>query len=161
VARGPDVGDRAPDFELDSTRGRIQLSERLRNGAVLLVFYPGDDTPVCTRQLCDYRDNLAVFQDLGVDVLALNPQSLASHESFAEKHGLPFPLCADEDKAVCRAYDAVGLLGTTRRALFLVDRHGVVRYRKVDLPIFRRTADELHGVLDGLQLQGTGREEPT
>jgi len=161
VARGPDVGDCAPDFELESTGGRIRLSERLQKGAVLLVFYPGDETPVCTRQLCDYRDHLSVFQDLGVDVLALNPQPLASHRSFAEKHDLPFPLCADEDKAVCRAYDAVGLLGTTKRALFLVDRNGVVRYRKVDLPIFRRTADELRGVLGGLDLAAASPREST
>jgi peroxiredoxin Q/BCP len=157
VASGPDVGDRAPDFELESTEGPVRLSERLEKSAVLLVFYPGDDTPVCTRQLCDYRDNLDVFRGLGVDVLAVNPQSLASHRAFAEKHDLPFPLCADEDKAVCRAYGAVGLLGMTRRALFLVDRQGVVRYRKVDLPVFRRTADELREALGGLDGIGETR----
>jgi peroxiredoxin Q/BCP len=153
VASGPDVGDRAPDFELESTEGPVRLSERLEKSAVLLVFYPGDDTPVCTRQLCDYRDNLGVFRDLGVDVLGVNPQSLDSHRAFAEKHQLPFPLCADQDKTVCKAYGATGLLGMTKRALFLVDRQGVVRYRQVDLPIFRRTADELRealGALDGL-----------
>jgi peroxiredoxin Q/BCP len=152
VADAPDIGDRAPDFQLASTAGPIHLQERLAESAVLLVFYPGDDTPVCTRQLCDYRDNLAAFRDLGVDVLAVNPQPLDSHRSFAEKHDLPFPLCADEDKAVCRAYGATGLLGMTKRALFLIDRTGVVRYRKVDLPIFRRTADELQTVISELDL---------
>jgi peroxiredoxin Q/BCP len=153
VASGPDVGDLAPDFTLESTQGPVTLSERLEKSAVLLVFYPGDDTPVCTRQLCDYRDNLGEFRGLGVEVLAVNPQPIDSHESFAEKHGLPFPLCSDPDKRVCNAYGASGLLGMTKRALFLVDRNRRVRYRKVDLPIFRRTADELREVLSGLDLQ--------
>lgn len=153
MASGPDVGDLAPDFTLESTQGPVTLSERLEKSAVLLVFYPGDETPVCTRQLCDYRDNLGEFRGLGVEVLAVNPQPMDSHESFAEKHGLPFPLCSDPDKRVCNAYGASGLLGMTKRALFLVDRNRRVRYRKVDLPIFRRTADELREVLSGLDLQ--------
>lgn len=153
MAHAPDVGERAPDFELPSTQGPVRLSDRLAKSAVLLVFYPGDDTPVCTRQLCDYRDNLSAFRDLGVDVIAVNPQPLASHASFAEKHDLPFPLCADEDKSVCKAYGASGLLGMTKRALFLVGRDGTVRYQKVDLPIFRRTAEELRGVIDSLDLE--------
>ncbi|MDH3214388.1 MAG: redoxin domain-containing protein, partial [Myxococcales bacterium] len=74
MAPTPAVGDRAPDFTLPSTEGSISLAERLASQAVLLVFYPGDDTPVCTRQLCDYSDHMAVFADLGVDVLAVNPQ---------------------------------------------------------------------------------------
>jgi len=155
VAHAPAVGERVPDFELPSTQGPVRLSKRLAKGAVLLVFYPGDDTPVCTRQLCDYRDHLGAFRDLGVDVIACNPQSLASHERFAAKHDLPFPLCADEDKAVCRAYGATGLLGMTRRALFLVGRDGKVRYQKMDLPIFRRSADELRGVIGELDLETT------
>jgi peroxiredoxin Q/BCP len=155
VAQAPDVGDRAPDFELPSTQGPVRLSDRLAKSAVLLVFYPGDDTPVCTRQLCDYRDHLGGFRDLGVDVVAVNPQPLASHERFAEKHDLPFPLCADEDKSVCKAFDAVGLLGMTKRALYLVGRDGTVRYRKVDLPVFRRTAEELREVIDSLDLEAT------
>ncbi len=152
MASGPDVGDVAPDFALASTAGKIQLSERLKQGAVLLVFYPGDDTPVCTRQLCDYRDNLSVFADLGVEVLALNPQSLASHEAFAKKHCLPFPLLADGDREVCRAYGAAGLLGMTKRALVLVGRDGRVKYRRTDLPVFRRTAAELRQVIARLDL---------
>lgn len=152
MARGPETGETAPDFTLESTKGTIRLSERLAKSAVLLVFYPGDDTPVCTRQLCDYRDSLGDFRGLGVDVIAVNPQSLDSHRRFAEKHDLPFPLCADPDRSVCRAYGAVGMLGTTRRVLFLVDRQGCVRYRRVDLPFLRRTAEELRPILDGLDL---------
>jgi peroxiredoxin len=151
MARRLAVGDPAPDFTRPSTRGPITLSERWRERAVLLVFYPGDETPVCTKQLCDYRDNLSVFTDLGVDVLAVNPQSLASHERFAEKHDLPFPLLSDEDGELCRAYDAVGLLGMTRRALVLVGRDGRVKWLRSDLPIFRRSADELREIIGGLE----------
>ena len=153
MASGPQVGDEAPDFRLDSTRSEIRLSERLAHGPVLLVFYPGDDTPVCTRQLCDYRDNLSVFSDLGVEVIAVNSQSLASHREFAEKHGLPFALVSDPKRETCAAYGALGLLGMTRRALFLIGDDGRVLYRRVDLPIFRRTAEELRGVLAGLGLR--------
>ena len=75
MANHPDVGEQAPDFTLPSTQGEITLSKLRAKGAVLLVFYPGDDTPVCTKQLCNYRDNLSSFADLGVQVVALNPQS--------------------------------------------------------------------------------------
>ena len=152
MARPPDSDEIAPDFTLPSTDGEITLSERLARGNVLLVFYPGDDTPVCTRQLCDYRDNLKIFSDLAVDVLAINSQSLESHERFAKRHALPFPLLSDGDKSVCRSYGAVGLLGTTKRALVLIDRDGRIRWRCTDLPIFRRSAEEIREVLSDLNL---------
>ena len=110
MASHPYVGDKAPDFTLPSTQGDVTLSQRLANGPVLLVFYPGDDTPVCTKQLCDYRDNLAVFSELGVQVIALNRQPLASHEKFAKKHTLPFPVAADEDGKCLQALRRVGPL---------------------------------------------------
>lgn len=144
---GLEIGDPAPDFTLQSTRGEVTLSKALAAGDVLLVFYPGDDTPVCTKQLCDYRDNLAVFGELGVQVLGINPQSLSSHERFASKHDLPFPLLADPDKATCRAYGAIGLLGMTKRALVLIGRDGRVRWQRADLPIFHRSAAELRDVI--------------
>ena len=152
MASSPGIGDTAPDFTLPSTEGTIRLSDRLEQRAVLLVFYPGDDTPVCTRQLCDYRDHLEIFAGLGVDVLAINPQPLDSHERFAKKHALPFPLISDEDRTVCRAYGASGLLGMTKRALVLIGRDGRVRWRRTDLPVFRRTADELRDVISELDL---------
>jgi peroxiredoxin len=150
MASAPEVGEVAPDFTLPSTEGEIRLSERLGSGNVLLVFYPGDDTPVCTRQLCDYRDNLAVFEDLGVEVFGINPQSLASHRRFAEKHGLTFPLLSDEDRSVCRAYGAVGLFGNAKRALVLIGANGRIRYTRTDLPIFHRSALELEEIITGL-----------
>lgn len=154
MASTPHVGDEAPDFNLPSTEGPVVLSERLRQGAVLLVFYPGDDTPVCTRQLCDYRDNLRAFEELGVQVMGINPQGLDSHRQFARKHGLTFPLLSDGDKRVCRSYDALNLLGMARRALVLVGRDGRVRWRRTDFPVFHRTAAELREILAGLELEG-------
>ena len=150
MARPPEVGDSAPDFTLSSTQGEISLLARSRERDVLLVFYPGDDTYVCTRQLCDYRDHLDVFADLGVDVLGINPQSLDSHRAFAEKHALPFPLLCDSDKSVCRAYGALGLLGMAKRALVLIGRDRRVRWKRVDLPIFHRNTSELKEVITGL-----------
>jgi peroxiredoxin len=149
----PQVGDLAPDFTLPGTQGSITLSERLKRRAVLLVFYPGDDTPVCTRQLCDYRDHLKDFETLGVDVLALNPQPLDSHQRFASKHGLSFPLLSDADSKVCRSYGAVGLLGMTKRALVLIGRDRRIRWRHTDLPIFRRSAEELRSRISELRLE--------
>ena len=152
MAKNLDVGDAAPDFTLPSTQGDLTLSKRLASGAVLLVFYPGDDTPVCTKQLCDYRDNLGVFQKLGIQVVALNPQSEDSHGKFAEKHRLPFPVAADAGGAVTRAYGARGLFGMTKRALVLVGRDGRIAWRKTDFPIFYETADDVRTAVERLSL---------
>jgi peroxiredoxin len=150
MAGTPAPGDVAPDFTLSSTQGEVSLAKLLEKGAVLLVFYPGDDTPVCTRQLCDYRDNLAVFEGLGVQVLALNPQSEASHAKFAAKHRFPFPVAADADGKVCKLYGAAGLFGTTKRALVLVGRDGRVKWRRTDFPLFHQTADDVRRAVEAL-----------
>ena len=152
MAKGPQVGDPAPDFTLPSTEGETTLSQRLSGGPVLLVFYPGDDTTVCTRQLCDYRDNLAVFAELGVQVLGINPQSLESHEAFAKKHNLPFPLVSDDGGSVCRQYAALNFLGMAKRALVLVGRDGRVLWRRTDLPVFHQSASALDEVLHQMEL---------
>lgn len=144
------VGDLAPDFTLDSTQGEVTLSKLLATGDVLLVFYPGDDTPVCTKQLCDYAENLSVFSDLGVQVLGINPQPMGSHEKFAAKYDLPFALVSDPDKSACKAYDAVGMFGMTKRALVLVGSNGLVRWTRSDLPIFHRSAAELQDLISNL-----------
>ena len=152
MAQTPDVGEPAPDFTLPSTQGEITLSKRLAQGPVLLVFYPGDDTPVCTRQLCNYRDNLEVFGSLGVQVLALNPQSEKSHERFAKRHDLPFPLLSDAKGSVCKQYGALNLLGMAKRALVLVGRDGYVKWRRTDFPIFHQSADDVRRAIAELDL---------
>jgi peroxiredoxin Q/BCP len=99
-----------------------------RGQPVVLVFYPGDDTPVCTKQLNSYNTELSAFESVGAQVLALSAQDLESHEQFASKHGFQFPLLADTDKTVAGLYGTVGPLGFPRRSVFVIDGQGVVRY---------------------------------
>ena len=91
---------------------------------VVLAFYPGDDTMVCTKQLCSYQDDLSMLSDLGAVLWGVSTQGLDSHERFAKKRGLTFPLLADVDKKVHRAYGTAGRLGLPRRAVFVVDAGG-------------------------------------
>ncbi|MBM3638441.1 MAG: peroxiredoxin [Actinobacteria bacterium] len=121
------VGDVAPDFTLPGTGGTYTLSQ-FRGQAVVLVFYPGDDTPVCTKQLNTYNDDLSEFTQVGAQVLAISAQDMASHETFASKHGFGFPLLADTDKSVAQMYGTVGPLGFPRRSVFVVNATGVVMY---------------------------------
>ncbi|MBI2709989.1 MAG: peroxiredoxin [Actinobacteria bacterium] len=128
----PKVGDEAPDFTLpgvrDGEEGTWTLSE-LRGGPVVLVFYPGDGTPVCTRQLNAYTSDMAAFAEVGASVLALSPQGVESHRAFAEKErGFAFPLLADEDKAVGGAYGVLGPLGFYRRSVFVVAPDGRIAW---------------------------------
>jgi peroxiredoxin Q/BCP len=127
------VGDRAPQFELPGTGGRSYRLADYRGSGVILAFYPGDFTPVCTKQFCSYRDDGDRIEALGVPMLGISPQSVESHERFAAKHGLRVPLLADTDKRVARAYGALGPARMVRRSVFLVDGEGVVRYRHVAL----------------------------
>jgi thioredoxin-dependent peroxiredoxin len=127
------VGEEAPQFELEGTGSRTyRLSDFLGTG-VILAFYPGDFTPVCTRQFCSYRDDGDRLEALGVPMMGISPQSVESHERFADRHGLTVPLLSDPGKKVARTYGAVGPGGFLRRSVFLVDGEGVLRYRHVAL----------------------------
>jgi peroxiredoxin Q/BCP len=147
------VGDPAPDFTLPSTEGPFHLHERLREGAVLIVFYPKDGTLVCTRQLCNYRDHVSEFEELDVALVGVNHDGLASHQAFAEKLKLGFPLCADVERTVCHAYGALGELWRARRVLVLVGEDGRVWWRHAELRLFRRSADELLQVIRQLRAE--------
>jgi peroxiredoxin Q/BCP len=119
-------GDTAPDFELTDDRNRkVRLSSLLREGPLILYFYPADFTPVCTREACMFRD---VHEDLaarGVRVLGVSTQAPETHARFRQRHGLPFPLLADTDKSVARAYGALGFLGLAlRRISYLIGKDG-------------------------------------
>ena len=125
----PQVGDAAPEFTLPGTGGRDYSLAEFRGRPVLLVFYPGDNTPVCTTQLNAYSDDFDQFDGLGAQVLAVSPQSVESHEKFSCKQGgFKFPLLADGDKAVGEAYGILGPLGFYKRSVFVVDGAGVLRY---------------------------------
>lgn len=132
VASFPAPGDDAPDFELDGTAGRFRLSAQ-RGHAVVLLFYPRDQSAVCTAQFCSYRDHDAELSALGATVVGVSAQSVASHQRFIERHRLTIALLADVDLAVARAYGVRSKLLGTRRATFVIDARGVVRYRREHL----------------------------
>lgn len=134
----PDVGQPAPPFELQGVHlvdGKATTSTYASTGCtgpLVLVFYPGDETPVCTSQLCSYSGGLEAFTDLGADVWAISTQDLSSHERFARKHDLRIPLLADDNKSVVQAYGVARLGGRhTARSVFVLDGARVVRWRDV------------------------------
>ena len=143
------VGDVAPSFSLPGTDGtpegrRTYRLEDYRGRPVVLVFYPGDNTPVCTRQLNSYTDDISEFEEVGAQVLAISPQDVVSHEGFSEKQGgFAFPLLADTDKAVGEAYGIIGPIGFYRRSVFVVDAEGRIAYvhRAIAGLTFRPTAE--------------------
>ena len=145
------VGDRAPDFTLPGTGGRsYSLSEYLGR-RVVLVFYPGDETPVCTRQLTAYTDDIKRFAELDAVVLAISAQDVSSHEKFADHHGFAFPLLADVDKEAAKAYGVLGPLGFVRRSIVIVDAQGVIRYvHRALAGLTYRSVDELADALTSI-----------
>ena len=147
------VGETAPAFTLRGTGGKnVSLSDCLDH-PVVLVFYPGDDNPVCTRQLNSYNGELSQFAVMNAQVLAISAQSVESHERFAAKHGFQFPLLADVDKAVAASYGTLGPLGFPRRSVFIIDRQGIVRYaHRAIAGLTFRPVGELVDVLLSLRL---------
>jgi thioredoxin-dependent peroxiredoxin len=140
MAKIPNVGEAAPDFELPCltlvdgapVRSTVRLSEH-RGSTVVLAFYPGDDTAVCTKQLCSYTSDLDQFTDVGATVWGISPQSMDSHEAFALKHKLGLPLLADVGKTVIGDY-GVSMFGIgVRRSVFVIDADGIVRWKFVGL----------------------------
>lgn len=122
------VGEVAPGFTLQGTGTKSFSLSDYKGQPVVLVFYPGDDTPVCTKQLNSYNNELTAFESVGAQVLAISAQDITSHEQFSSKHGFGFPLLADTEKIVAGLYGTVGPLGFPRRSVFVIDAHGVVRY---------------------------------
>ena len=139
---GPRVGQFAPEIDLpDGTGGRWQLS-RARGKVVVLLFYPADETAVCTKQMCSVRDNWSRYRETGAEVVGINADPVEKHERFAARHGLPLRLLSDVDRGVVRAYEMKAFFGT-KRGVVVIDRAGRIRFRKVVLPIFRPSDDEV------------------
>ena len=149
------MGDPAPQFTLPGTApgGGVQdysLTD-FAGKPIVIAFYPGDDTAVCTKQLNDYNDGFESFNELDAQVLGISPQDLGSHERFSTKYGFKFPLLADTDKAVARRYGTLGPIGFPRRSVFIVDGDGVIRYaHRAIAGLTFRPVDELVEVLRGL-----------
>jgi thioredoxin-dependent peroxiredoxin len=142
----PDVGDKAPDFELRGTGDKTYRLSDYRGRNLILAFYPGDATTVCTKQFCSYRDNGDQLAALDAEVLGISPQSVDSHEHWVKEQELNVPLLADEDLEVAKRYGVTGWVGPfariaglkdapggryVMRAIFVIDGDGVVRHRTV------------------------------
>jgi peroxiredoxin Q/BCP len=144
------VGDEAPDFELDGTEGSFRLSDH-RGERVVLLFYPGDFTPVCTRQFCSYAERAEDVSELDAVVVGISAQDLDSHMTFRDAHDIPMPLLADADKQVAKAYGVTAPILGTRRGVIVVDEDGRVAYRDVaTVGLSYQSVDDLASILDGL-----------
>ena len=126
------VNQPAPDFTLkDGDGGEWHLSAH-RGQVVVLLFYPGDETPVCTRQMCSVRDRWEDYRETGAEVVGISSDSVESHKKFAEHHELPLRLLSDADREVARSYGALSLIpGRVARSVFVIDAKGILRYSDV------------------------------
>jgi peroxiredoxin Q/BCP len=130
VARGIQVGDKAPDFTLPSQSGeQVRLQDRLGDRVVVLYFYPKDNTSGCTAEACAFRDSYETFTDAGAEVIGVSSDSADKHAGFASKHRLPFTLLADQGGRVRKAYGVPAALGfLPGRVTYVIDRSGTVRH---------------------------------
>jgi peroxiredoxin Q/BCP len=138
------LGTAAPEFTLrDGDGDEWRLSDH-RGRVVVLLFYPGDETPICTRQMCSVRDRWEDYAATGAEVVGISANSVESHKNFAEHHNLPLRLLADVDAKVANAYGANSLIpGKVARSVFVIDADGIIRYRDVrPLGLFRPKDDD-------------------
>ncbi len=127
------VGDVAPNFSLPAAdEHQISLADYAGKKNVVLAFYPFDWSPVCSLQLPGLQENLPKFRDLNAEILGISVDSRHSHKAFAEHLGLEFPLLSDYDKQVCQAYGVLRDGGFAERALFVVDKQGIIRYARIN-----------------------------
>lgn len=143
---GFDVGCVAPPVDLLDAKGQRWVLAERRGKPVVLLFYPGDDTPVCTKQLCSVRNNWSRYAGFGAEVVGINTDSAEDHQKFASGHSLPMPLLVDVGGSVVKAYEMKGLLGI-KRGVIVIDKEGIIRYRKTVLPVFRPDEEEVFTVL--------------
>lgn len=140
------IGKQAPQFALKDGNGENwSLADNLGK-VVVLVFYPGDNTPVCTKQMCSMRDNWDDYKLTGAEVVGISTDSVDSHKGFADKYDLNFRLLSDEKSEVVKMYDVKSWLpGRSARAIVVIDKKGVIRYHKIEsLSVFRpKDADVL------------------
>jgi len=126
------VGSAAPSFILPDEEGSVVVLYGLKGKNVVLIFYPADNTPVCTAQLCEFRDRWEALRQRGIVVYGISPQDAASHRSFRGKHGFPFPLLVDAGQRVAKLYKAEGWI--VRRTVYLIGKDSVIRYAKRGKP---------------------------
>ena len=138
-----EIGKRAPDFTLKDGDGNDWTLSDQRGKTVVMMFYPGDNTPVCTAQLCSVRDHWSEYQATGAEVVGISTDTVDSHKGFAEKHELPLRLLADTDRKVSEMYDMKSWLpGRSARGVVVVDKDGKVAYSKVQAVSLFKPSDE-------------------
>jgi len=139
------VGEIAPDFALKDGGGNDWKLSRQRGKTVVLLFYPGDNTPVCTKQMCSVRDNWADYAKTGAEVVGISTDSVDSHKSFGEKYDLPLTLLSDEGGKVSQMYEANSWIpGRSARAVVVIDKTGKITHHQVQsLSLFRPKDDQV------------------
>ena len=139
------VGEIAPDFVLKDGGGNDWKLSRQRGKTVVLLFYPGDNTPVCTKQMCSVRDNWADYAKTGAEVVGISTDSVDSHKSFGEKYDLPLTLLSDEGGKVSQMYEANSWIpGRAARAVVVIDKTGKITHHQVQsLSLFRPKDDQV------------------
>ena len=142
-ATDAEVGRRAPDFTLrDLANQDWKLSDQ-RGKVVVLLFYPGDETPICTKQMCSVRDRWDDYSATGAEVVGVSTDSIESHKHFADHHDLPLRLLSDIGGKIAHLYGARSLIpGKVARSVFVIDADGIVRYRDVRPLGFLRPKDD-------------------
>ncbi len=128
-------GEQAPDFTLTSDEGKqVKLSDYKGVSNVILYFYPKDETPGCTKEACNFRDNISKFKDMNAEVLGVSVDDVDSHKDFKKNESLNFTLLADPDKTVTKEYGVLNAIGMASRVTFVIDKQGIVKkiYPKVD-----------------------------
>ncbi|BCR03628.1 peroxiredoxin [Desulfuromonas versatilis] len=153
------IGDTAPEFTLEAQDGRlISLAEFRGRQVVVLFFYPKDETPVCTKEACGFRDAYQQFLDRGAAVLGISSDSRDSHRVFAAGHDLPYPLLSDREAAVRKAYGVPRTLGIMPgRVTYVIDLQGVVRHICNSMMFAERHVEEALEVVQSLQRESWGR----
>lgn len=138
------IGDRAPNFTLSSATGEnVSLSDFLGKKAVVIYFYPKDDTPGCTAESCAFRDNYDVFTNAGAEVMGISGDSVASHQQFASKYQLPFILLSDSQNQVRKLFDVPATLFVLPgRVTYVIDKEGIVRHIFNSMLDFKAHVDE-------------------
>jgi peroxiredoxin Q/BCP len=149
----PQLNSAAPDFSLQDGDGKVWRLSEQRGKVVALLFYPGDETPICTRQMCSVRDRWEDYAATGAEVVGISTDSVESHKKFAEHHQLPLRLLSDAGGEVARLYGAQSLIpGKVARSVFVIDGNGVIRHRDVrPLGLFRPKDDEVIAAIRAAQ----------
>jgi len=144
------VGTKVKDFILKDQFGKdFRLLDNLSQ-VLILVFYPKDETPTCTKQLCEYNNNLENFQKLGFKIIGISVDDNISHQNFAGKYNFHFPILSDVNKNVSRQFHALSITGMSKRKIIVIDKSGIIRFVNQRFPLFYFKTKNLLNVLEGL-----------